>query len=146
MNPAAREENEIACAGRIGIEPKDFRAFTLMFAGQPVITTKTLDPSKVRKVVYCEMAGKKFTFIKTSYNKNFKKGHALHERAIFEIRGEDWRILFKVDTSAAGNEFNISECVHANLPIGGWINCFALAVMGDKESMLKDAVLLRMFT
>ena len=134
---------ERAAVAKLGIAPDDFRLLMNAFDGCPVREHKTLDRTKNRRICEGSVAGRKYTFIKTSPIKSLKKAHALHNRMICDVRGETWRILFSV----AVNSHPVEEFakVRAKLPTEGWAQCFNIAIVGDLDAMQREVLLMKMF-
>lgn len=140
---AATAQGELMAVAKLGITPDDFRLLMNAFDGSPVRDHKTLDQTKRRRISETTVAGRKYTFIKTSPIKSLKKGHALHNRMICEVRSEAWRILFNV----AVNSHPVDEFakIRAKTPTEGWAQCFNLVCVGDEDAMQREVVLLKMF-
>lgn len=143
LTEAARLEGELLAVQKLGIMPDDFRNFTSMFDGGKIYGGRMLDRIRTRETIEVEMIDRRYKFIKTSFAKEFRKGHELHRRTIFDIRSTDWRFLFY--SLAGTKDTDLHARINANLPMGGWQECFGITCIGDQEAMQREAVLLRMF-
>lgn len=141
---AARLDGERLAVSKLGIQPEDFRNFCDLFVGGQVYNGRWLNRDKILQTVDVEPHGRKYRLIKTSYAKEFRAGHELHKRCIFDIRSTDWRFLF-YGMSTGSNDLDIYQRINVNLPIGGRQFVYGIVCIGDQEAMQKEAVLLRMF-
>lgn len=138
-----REQGERAAVEKLGIGPDEFRIMVGIFSDSPVREEPILDRTKTRQVCEVAVGFRKYKFIKTSVIKELKKGHALHNRAIHEIRGATWRVLFTV----AVNSHPVDDFaqIRANIRMGGWVQCFNIVCVGDVEALQHEIVLMKMF-